>query len=1117
MADVRFGTVLQHVRRLALPDHTRQLSDSQLLDRFRDGRDEAAFAALMQRHGGLVWGVCRNILGRAPETEDAFQAVFLVLARQAGAIRKSAAVASWLHGTAYRVAMRAKRDEARRRSSESRAKPPGEPIASGESAWRELQSALDEEVQNLPERQRAVFLLCVLEGRSQAEAAAALGWKEGTVSGTLARARQRLRERLERRGVSLSAVLAGLAVAGHSAGPTQALAEAALRTALGEALPPKVAVLAKGAALTMSSTYLKAGAFLLLGLAFAAGAAALGRQSARPPLANRTLAAKAEEKPKFATDAHGDPLPPGAVGRLGTIRFRHALGVDAFALSPDGKTLAAAAAGALTLWEAATGKEIQRFACDAGAIRSVAFAPKGGTIALGAGDNSIRLLDVGKGKEVLRLTGHRPTAAHAGPTGVFWLRFTPDGKLLVSRGADETIRVWSVDSGKEMRRIDGAPNFILSPALSPDGKTIAAATGDFTKRKGEVRLWATLTGKEVRRLPHPGMPTCVSFSPDGKTLAAGAGRGEWDKPGDIVLWQVETGRQGRTLRGHKRWVTALAFSSDGKTLVSGSHDATPRLWSVKEGRELAKLGDGRMPVYAAAFTPGDKRVILQTGNIGDHALRSFDVASGKEAFRLSGHQSYVAALAFSNDGKILLSGSADAFVGVWDVAARKELRRLAAHQTGVSAVGFSSTGTVLSGGSAAEVYSWDVKTGKEGRGFQTKDGYFGRMAFSPTGKVMASWGRDGNGVGLWDVSTGKELRRLGSASWVNAMAFSPDGSLLAVGAGQGPFVTIHEVRTGQLLHQLEVKEWALSVAFAPDGRTLASGHDDNKVRIWEVGTGGLRFAFDHGCRPAALAFSPDGSLLASACNETGSNPATNGFTRAIGLVGKDADKVRIQDALTGARLHTLTGHRGAVVSLAFSPDGRLLASGSNDTSILLWDATRLPRASLPKTVQPDAKKLASLWSDLKGSDVGKAYLGMKDLLGAPRQAAQLIGKHLRPVILEDAKGVERLIADLDSNDFDTREKASRALAKKGVRAEPALRKALAGRPPLDVHRRIERLLLAIEARHLGAFRAVEVLERIGSPEARKLLESLARGAEEARLTREAKSALARLTGRRSSR
>jgi RNA polymerase sigma factor (sigma-70 family) len=172
-------TVLGHIRTLAGAHGPR--NDHQLLEQFAVQADEAAFAALVSRHGGLVWGVCRNVLGHDQDAEDAFQATFLVLARRAGSLRKSAALASWLHGVAYRVSLKAKRSAARRRAHELQASRVAQTEPIPESAWRDLQAALDEEVQALPERLRGPFVLCYLEGKGPAESADVLGWKAGTV------------------------------------------------------------------------------------------------------------------------------------------------------------------------------------------------------------------------------------------------------------------------------------------------------------------------------------------------------------------------------------------------------------------------------------------------------------------------------------------------------------------------------------------------------------------------------------------------------------------------------------------------------------------------------------------------------------------------------------------------------------------------------------------------------------------------------------------------------------------------------------------------------------------------------------------------------------------------
>jgi RNA polymerase sigma factor (sigma-70 family) len=255
MATAQMDTLLWHIRKLAAGRGASQRTDRHLLEDFCACRDHGAFAALVVRHGPMVLRVCRRVLNHEQDAEDAFQATFLVLAQKAGSIRKREALAEWLHGVAYRTATEAKRKAARRRTHEARL---GAllPQLTPSPSWDDVRAVLDEEIQRLPAIFRATFVLCVLEGKSGLEAAAALGVEPGTVSSRLTRARQRLQQRLVRRGIELSALLAALAVAESAgqAGVPALLASATLRFGLSAAaggtaaggIPAEVAELAAG-------------------------------------------------------------------------------------------------------------------------------------------------------------------------------------------------------------------------------------------------------------------------------------------------------------------------------------------------------------------------------------------------------------------------------------------------------------------------------------------------------------------------------------------------------------------------------------------------------------------------------------------------------------------------------------------------------------------------------------------------------------------------------------------------------------------------------------------------------------------------------------------------------
>jgi RNA polymerase sigma factor (sigma-70 family) len=349
------STLLRHIHKLAAGARARQQTDRQLLDEFAARGDQAAFAGLVARHGPMVLRVCRRVLGHEQDAEDAFQATFLVLARHTRSIRLREAVAGWLHGVAYRTAMKAKRSAARRRNHEARLRdlPPRQTPS---PSWDDVQSVLDEEVGRLPEPFRAAFVLCVLQGKSGPEAATELGVKEGTMSSRLTRARKQLQQQLSRRGIQLSALLAALSLAegGVKAAVPAALAHATicsgLLTAAGETaagvIPPHVAALAAGVtrAMLLTKAKIATAAFVAVSL-FATGAGvlthhALAAKEPQPPVARKVEAAapQADAKPQAATNDDKDATT--YAGRVLDPEGKPVAGAKLFVCERKGKSAA---------------------------------------------------------------------------------------------------------------------------------------------------------------------------------------------------------------------------------------------------------------------------------------------------------------------------------------------------------------------------------------------------------------------------------------------------------------------------------------------------------------------------------------------------------------------------------------------------------------------------------------------------------------------------------------------------------------------------------------------------------------------------------------------------------
>jgi RNA polymerase sigma factor (sigma-70 family) len=1093
----RQRAVLQQVSRLVAERGAGALSDGELLERFVAERDGAAFAALLRRHGPMVLGVCRRVLRHTHDAEDACQAAFLVLARKAASIHQQESVGSWLHGVAFRVASSLKRDLARRRVHQETLVDVPHPDKA-DVPWRELQVVLDEELLRLPERYRAPLVLAYLEGKTRDEAARELGWSVGTLRGRLTRGRAILRDRLTRRGLTLSAFLlpAALGQTASAASLPPALGVAVVKAATLPAgqVSPRVAALTEGVLRTTYLTRIKAMLALLAVAALGVGVGLLGSRThgeerpGKEPAPSEAKAPGPAAEVKVATDVHGDPLPPGALARLGTVRFRPP-GSWLAGFLPGDTTLLTVGEGSLSGWDVATGKELHRFRFE-GSIHTCALAADGKTVALGASPQdpdavAISLCDVTTGRVLQECRGHT--------NQVRSLVFSGDGRLVVSGSHDKTVRFWDTSTGKEVRRFD-EPDMVMAIALAPDGKALATTTFHSTESKWTVRLRDAVTGQELSRFQADVPVFHLAFAPDGKTLVALEPANGGKPTGTIHLWDVATGKL-RQLPGQPAVLYSAVFTPDGKTLATGSNEGIV-LWDVSTAKERGRLA-GQYIATAGLTISGDGKTLASLSN---GTIRLWEVATLKELpAPAEGHQGGVLAVVFLPDGKTLASVGGDRTLRLWEAATGRPVRMhpLPGGTTDASS-GFAPDGSTLNWRDGKRIAQLDVATGKPLRAadFPEEVYYF---APSPDGKLLAAWGRDQT-LRLVDRATGKVVRELSKKREVvvSHLAFAPDSRTLAVGReeDEGHTLGLLDTTTGERRTLLPYPGGGVALAFSPDGKSLAVSLADDRVVLLDVATGAEFLALPLQEHPAELAYSPDGKLLA---------------------VGTAGGAIQLWELATGKEVRWLAGHQGSVSCLAFSVDGRRLASGGWDTTVLTWDVLN-PGGKLPAAGKLTDKELEARWADLAGADPARGYRAIQALVAAPEQAVPFLREHLRPAVGPDPKRLTRLIADLDADTFTVREQATGELTRLGPLARPALREALAGQPSAEVRQRIERLLarsgkLPLADDELRLWRAIQVLELLGNPEAGKVLENLGQGAPEARPTEEARAALLRLTRR----
>jgi RNA polymerase sigma factor (sigma-70 family) len=1109
-----------------------QQTDQQLLQRFLAMREEAAFATLVERHGPMVLGVCRSVLRHAHDAEDACQATFLVLARKACSIRKPTSLAHWLHGVAYRLAIRAKAD--RSRVYDRRANDRSQPNPMDELTGRELREILHEELARLPESYRLPLILCYLESQTQDEAAGQLGWTAATLKGRVDRGRNLLRRRLRRRGLALGLPLlvASLAQGAAAAVPVTVVgqtARAAMQFLTGEVVEGHVgrpAALAEGWVKAMLTLKLKAGAALVLVVGILGAGAGLAAYQARQadPAAAREKgelrAANAQVKPPAALlkepkpdqtavqpvpkDGHGDSLPDGALLRLGSARLRHGSAIRASALSPDGKVLATAGDHSVIVWNLDTGKALHRFRCNRDSTfcgPGLAFSPDGTRLGYVRGTFFACVWDLRTGKEIRRFERRFEDGM-----GKFWdscCQFANQGNefVLCSR---EALQTWNVASGQLTTSIP-----VEIARLSPDGKTYLRTNG-----KDAVILGDARTGKEVTRLNaaarYDGIENGMAFSPDGNTLAmvndhraiqlykAAGGKmlASFPLPGSAQMM----------IRGNEKyWEYRVAFSTDSKTLLLGTSRGLIHRWDLAAGKELPPLRKHYCAV-AGMHTLPDGRTLVSTG--ADGVIRRWDLKTGREDAEPESYEGRSTA-AYSVNGRFVAIGDTRGRIDLWDGRSAKLVRTLQQEGTAVSHLAFAPDGKLLAAAErSGTVRFCQIPSGRPGAVWQRAptggEWFCNGLQFSPAGRFLCVSDYPKQ-IRVVQVASGKLLWK-GKCSY--GEAFSPDGATLLVAAPTGPYLTMLDASTGKKRSKVRPNTnipdglgVMYALAFSPDGRRLAVAFDGGSLMLCDGHTcGETQRLADHdlmaerrtelfGGKMAnqirVLAFSPDSKWLASAGSDT---------------------HVYIWETATGKEVLRLPGHEAEVSSVAFSPDGQTVFSYGQDGQGYLWNLKPKPAAG-PRAA------LKEMWADLAETDARKAYQAVWALSENPRAVAFLRTK-LSPAVRPDKIRMAKLIADLDSNSFSVRDAANRALAKLAELAAPAMEQARKTTSSLEQRKRLEGLLSSLKGGlspvQILQMRAVQALELAGTADARQALEEWAHGAQPARLTQEAQAALSRL-------